>query len=413
MTKEAGVVRTLNWLTRIDNALICSIADLEADKPAVLLSDLSIFYGPLFPTQVEKTAGNMFTAGEAGLTTIPIITEMGRKGPIEIVIPPYTIVELIHNLNRRANNYEKLLSDEEYLSSLATRAQGFLTADESDLEADILSALKVVPNSADKAGIKTLVDLVGSPKVNMCGKHFGKDVLIEAHRRSEGMKHDLYEVFENTRKRKRTESPNDFHLRNLADAENLAITPYLDDSIDKEHVLYAGPIPSRGRILESQRKVLNAHQRGYMVPFLITTVFKRNNFGTEKKSRRMAIKELKSLANTIRDVQTEMNPYTDWLDVGTYQYEKLQRALHDVGKLRKLNEPYDRDKEKEEIANLVKSNSTLKDSFGEHAENLRTAISKILQEASEFDDEEILEEFSLRELRDKGEADWLLPKKEN
>ena len=411
MNEKSSLSKVSKSLETIRNAAISVKNDIVSDRKKLVVSDFSILFGTIYPNAAVDPEGFLISPNTASSTTVNVYLELASDAPIELVIPPATIAEIMHSIYQDTIQAREYGNDQEKLSALVSSREKL----EQMKLSEISHLIRKVPNTRHKRGIKNLVNLFNSPYFYSCIDKFGKEITLEAHRKSKELRIRLMQIFSDHRRSHPNEVDN--FIRNWADADNLAFVPMLDESFENENgarVLYGGPIPTQQFIEEKDRRNIIEHQRNFVSPFLNLTLCK-DNMNQTKIPMKDAI--TMAASNIERDCDTAIENlagYESWdsKDLIPAQANAILRVARQIKYLKdtegKTSEAMN--EKKEEMASRLRNINTVRDHFMEHAEELDSLSEILFDTIPELSDDEMLDEFSLKEMRDSGKAPWLLPK---
>lgn len=397
-------------LDTIKNASMNLASDIASGDRLRVISDFSILFGTIYPHKAFDPRGVIISPSMASSCTISIYNEQGVDAPIELIVPPATVVEILHSLHHEAAKFRRVGESRE-----AVTEYGKMRNKLGDMSShEISKLLRKIPNNIHKGGLENLTNIFASPHMKSCSEAFGKEKTIEAHRISKALRKRLISTFDEHRDRDRDIAPLDRHIRDWADADNIALAPTLDGLSDEgisERVLYGGPIPIPNRIVSDDRYSIMEHQRNFIYPFLGVTLKKNNfeekQFGVEKAMNMSANELVQDCARAMEnlDISMEMG-YNDLIPA---QKRSILRVFSTIKYLRSLEgeSKEEMNKKRESLSEQLKQVDSIRDKFIEHSEAITSVSDMLLDSLPELNDDEMLDEFSLTELKDAGKAPWL------
>ncbi len=404
MTTDNSTKVLLKSIRQIRNATNHLSDDLQLPGRSRMIADLSILYGVIFPHKANDPSSNSIVSpNSCSNTTLSIYESMGTTSPIEICLPPATIVEMVASLQQESDHYSKLASKGEIVTELNSVRDKIDTMD----SIEISRFLRTIPNGKHHEGLKNLARICASHHYRSCSETIGKDELIEAHRRSRPLRTRLMEVFQNGRTRNRDESLAHFEIRNWADSENLSL-PFGYSKIiansENPNFLFTGPVPTQKKISTQDSAILLEYQRNFVVPFLHLTLESEARISETSKRTQHKILSVNMLESLCDAVLLNVPDGLNKSSLLNIQIEAIMTVTAEIARLKNIEKKskFDLQKDKDELMEKMKTTSTIKDEFKSHSEQLSAAAQSMFELMPELNDDEILDEFDIKEMRDKS-----------
>jgi len=395
------VDKTLRWIRNVENAALSLTDDILLPNKVYAIIDTSIIYGKLFPSAITTKVSNLILPNRASPVTVDIHAHLGNDSPIIFIIPPYTAIEIIHLIKKNVRDLRKTANNLSELDTLiGSYAQiGSLSSEELAMKFEPL--LKTVPTGRHKEGIRAFNRMLRGPNVRSCSGVYGKNAVIEAHRRSEKFRERIEEVFL-SRTQYHSEDEFDFLLRNTTDADNLANTIELNRLPNSHSVIYAGPIPLENHILSDDLIALQKIQRNYLYPYLLLSMY-QENLSISPVDRKDAIHtEAKMLSEEAKIILNNIPSGLKLDDLTSSQLKRIVSFTNYIANYSKYRNytMEEAENDRDQLRGALATRSSAKEAFVNHAEYLDTVAMAIVDELDDLNDEDILDEFSIRELRE-------------